>query len=233
MRKLDRPNAPTCLKSYTGAHLWKHVSNKDKDAIWARLDEMQQGFCAYCEREIPQNKPNKRHIEHFAPQNKAPKSTFDWHNLFGACNDDNYCARFKDSPKCPDYKPGDLIKPDVEDPAAFLHFHQNGDVVPSKALSSHKRARADQTIRVLQLNHATLRGRRRRVFENHDAPGAANPIHTLTDLLSDASDEGTLILREWIIHELKTLHSTPCSGAARQALTELLTLCEMQMSKNT
>lgn len=231
MRKLERPDAPPCLKMYTPADNWRTVSDDDKDSIWEHLDRMQYGLCAYCEREIPAANHNRRHIEHFKPRSKYPKDTFEWVNLFGACNDDNFCARFKDSSKCPAYATEDLIKPDADSPREFLTFLPNGEAIPKKQISTDHHKRAQQTIDVLRLNHHTLVARRRRVYESDYSINEGEPhgsiLDVLTELLNESSSQDLQEIKSLIYEEIKALRSTPCSGAARQAYEELLNLCDL------
>lgn len=115
MHKLQRRAAPTCLSRYQhGRDNWKTVTVEDKQAIWEKLDEMQQHRCAYCEDTL---RDNKKHIDHFRQKGRDPKVTFLWSNLFGSCNRVDNCGKFKD--ELPHYDPADLIKPDEEDPEYF------------------------------------------------------------------------------------------------------------------
>lgn len=233
MRKLERPDAPPCLKMYTPADNWQTLSDQDKDSIWEHLDRMQYGLCAYCEREIPAVNRHRRHIEHFKPRSKYPKDAFEWVNLFGACNDDNFCARFKDSPKCPSYATEDLIKPDADSPREFLTFLSNGEVIPKKQISTDHQKRAQQTIDVLQLNHHTLIARRRRVYESNYSINKGESHGSIIDFLSGFLDESAAKefpeIKSIILQELNALRQTACSASLRHAYQELLELYELRM----
>lgn len=157
MRRLERGPAPTCLADYDfHDNRWDSVSSSDKRIIWDGLDRMQQGRCAYCEREL---ESGKRHIEHFRPRSLEPGLTFVWENLFGSCQSQGSCGHYKDAEGKP-YHPDDLIKPDEEDPEHFLVFDFHGGVSPRQGLSEEEARRASETIRVLNLDGGVRAARR-------------------------------------------------------------------------
>jgi len=232
MRKLERPQSPACLERYRAERTWGILAKKDTQEIWDALDTMQRELCAYCEREISATTPRARHIEHFKPRSTHPHEAFIWENLFGACNDNNFCARFKDSPKCPQYNIEDLVKPDVESPSTVLKFLANGVVKPQDGLDIQQRNRALKTIEVLRLNHQTLIARRRRVFEDDARTGGSTSIHPTIDTLSELLDtepfEQLDDIRMMILKEIDKIRFTACSAALRSAYLELLELCELR-----
>ena len=159
MHQLNRGPTPTCLNNYQhGQNNWRDVEQADKTEIWRHLNQMQQQRCAYCERYI--KKKSRRHIEHFRQRSRYPEGTFAWINLFGSCNFNKNCGKHKDS--VPAYPPEELIKPDVEDPEYFLKFLPNGRVVPRGDLNRQEANRANNTIRIFNLN-----GTLRRTRETH------------------------------------------------------------------
>lgn len=155
MHKLDRPTQPpACLNKYQhGQDNWVSVTSDDKGEIWAKLDEMQQNLCAYCEAEIKTEIRNS-HIEHFRQRraHSYPQGTFLWSNMFGSCNRTDCCGKHKDG--LPHYAHEDLIKMDDEDPEEFLEFLPDGNIVPIKGLSFTDNHRAEETIRIFNLNGA-------------------------------------------------------------------------------
>ena len=156
MHKLVRPIPPICLSQYQhGRDYWGCVTPDHKSEIWLKLDEMQQYRCAYCEAEIITNRANSNsHIEHLRQRraNSYPQGTFLWSNLFGSCNRQDSCGKHKD--ELPPYSYQDLIKMDDEDPEAFLEFLSDGNVVPVQGLNLRDKHRAEETIRVFNLNGA-------------------------------------------------------------------------------
>ena len=145
MRELLRGPAPICL---TGKVARRQLLKSD---IWLELDKMQNGFCAYCERKL--NK--KKHIEHFRARRDAPKLEYEWDNLFGSCGDHsqpwNTCGIYKDTRGRP-YDADSLIKPDQDDPSLYLRFSSTGNVSPKSTLTGRDRKKAEETIRVFNLN---------------------------------------------------------------------------------
>ncbi|AVP96204.1 TIGR02646 family protein [Ahniella affigens] len=161
MHKLNRGPAPACLRHYQAdIHQWsKGVPTcAEKSDIWACLDVMQRGRCAYCEAELAHT---DKHIEHFRQRSRYPAGTFDWSNLFGSCNRSDSCGRHKDS--CGQYNHADLVKPDQDDPDDYFVFVSDGTIAPRKGLSPSDSVRAHETLRVMNLDaaHGALRHMRR------------------------------------------------------------------------
>ena len=162
MRKLDRTAvpAPSCLAEYYRQHKrWDDVMSEDKRPIREALGSMQNDLCAYCEGPLRDD----AHIEHFRRRHDAPQLTFAWKNLFLSCNEPTHCGHHKDRSGSP-YDPADLVKPDEDDPDEFLFFSSAGDVRPRSGIDEAKRRRAEETIRVFNLNHGALRALRRRAL---------------------------------------------------------------------
>ncbi len=122
------------------------MTDREKHEIWQQLEKMQGGLCAYCESELTE----KRHIEHFRQRSSFAKLSFEWENLFGSCNREDSCGKFKDKQS---YDPNDLIKPDVDDPDRFLIFLTNGRIVPRDDLDGEELKKARETLRVFNLDH--------------------------------------------------------------------------------
>lgn len=152
MHKLQRPSPPHCLSQlFHGKNHWDDVQSADKEEIWQKLDLMQQQRCAYCEGRIG-TEPSKRnaHIEHFRQRSRYPQGTFQWENLFGSCDRQDSCGKHKDQMLPYDYQV--LIKMDEEDPEKFLEFLPDGSVVPVSGLTLADKNRAEETIRIFNLN---------------------------------------------------------------------------------
>lgn len=150
MRRLFRPAVgPVCLSRYQhGRDPWSSTTQPERDEIRSALNLMQGRRCAYCEGSLE----NGCHIEHFRQRKRYPQGTFDWNNLFASCNRSGTCGDHKDS--CAVYPHQDLIKPDVEDPEAFLVFAPDGTVHPREKLNDRDLHRARMTIDILKLDGA-------------------------------------------------------------------------------
>jgi uncharacterized protein (TIGR02646 family) len=121
--------------------------------------------CAYCEDLI--RSANGKHVEHFRRKNKThgfPELTFTWNNLFLSCESPRHCGHYKDRPGGDSYNPDDLVKPDEDEPDKYLYFHSNGEVRPRVGIDSTAKYRAEETIRVFNLNEPALRGQRGKII---------------------------------------------------------------------
>jgi len=152
MHKLNRSQViPSCLSKYLhGRDNWEKVTSADRSEIWQHLAQMQGNFCAYCERELKQD---YKHIEHFRQKASHiyPQGTFQWGNLFGSCNTQNSCGKYKDKNASP-YNYSDLIKPDIEDPEHFFLFVSGGTISIRTGLTDLDYHRAQETLRIFNLD---------------------------------------------------------------------------------
>lgn len=119
---------------------------------------MQGGRCAYCERRLD---GHKKHIEHFRKRADHAAGVFDWHNLFGSCDDTGSCGKHKDE-RAKNWRWNDLIKPDLDDPDEFLQFFSDGSIRQRQDLTPAQQQRAQETLRVFNLDqHSVLRDLRK------------------------------------------------------------------------
>lgn len=211
MHKLDRPIPPSCLSHYLyGRDKWGNVTTNHKTEIWHKLDEMQQHLCAYCEIEIKTNKADSNsHIEHFRQRRVGayPHGAFMWSNIFGSCNRQDSCGKHKDS--LPPYNHLNLIKMDTDDPELFLEFLVDGNVVPAKGLSSSDRHRAEETIRIFNLN-----GSLRKIRETA-VKGYMQTAEELADYASEFDEEDWFPLLQ---DELDQIDGLPFTTAIKHVL---------------
>jgi len=209
MRQLQRdPVAPTGLSRYQhGRDQWGAgtPSDQEKQGIWDKLLLMQQGRCAYCEGSLT---ASRRHIEHFRQRSRYPQGTFDWNNLFGSCNRDDSCGRHKD--RCGAYRHQDLIKPDLEDPEHFLVFLPNGSVRPRAALTPDEKHRAEETIRILNLNGVL------RQIRQTEVAGYIQTAEAFAAMAQSFPEKEWLPLLQ---EELSNVANLPYATAVRHVLT--------------
>jgi uncharacterized protein (TIGR02646 family) len=204
MHKLHRGEAPSCLKRHhrNSGNDWHEVSSEDKTEIWAALQAMQLDRCAYCESKII---APKQHIEHFCLRSLSPNKTFDWLNLFGSCNNQQHCGKHKDNQS---FQPADLIKPDAEEPEKLFLFLSDGTVAIRHNLAPEDRHRAAETIRVFNLNAASLKNQRQKAVQGY---------------LSLAEDQSELSDPEWLEYiedELQVAAGNAFVTAIRHMLME-------------
>lgn len=209
MHRLQRdPLAPVGLSNYQhGLHQWgKGIPLcAERKAIWDKLLPMQQGRCAYCEGSLTES---SRHIEHFRQRSRHPQGTFDWSNLFGSCNRNQSCGKHKD--QCGEYQNQDLIKPDVEDPEHFFVFLPNGSVRPRMDLTSGEDRRANETIRVFNLDGVL------RQIRQTEVAGYIQTAEEFAQMAQSFPEEDWLpMLRE----ELANIAHLPYATAIKHVLT--------------
>lgn len=123
--------------------------------------------CAYCEGQIYYG----GHIEHFRRKNQKhfPELTFEWSNLFLSCDSKDHCGQYKDRPTAHAYNPGELIKPDCDNPDDYLYFYSSGEVrVRHRAnMTEADRRRGAETIRVFHLDCPSLEGGRHKALKQY------------------------------------------------------------------
>lgn len=214
MHKLERGKAPDCLTKFKhGPNTWDKVSNTDKLEIWAALETMQGHRCAYCESDIS---VGKKSIEHFRQKasHRYPQGTFEWANFFGSCARKDSCGNHKD--QCREYHHEDLIKPDEEDPELYLLFVDDGSIVPRHDLTEKDNHRANETLRVFNLDHqhGPLRQMRKKAISGY--------LHTIEELQELSKiypqSEWLPFLKEELLH----IEPLPFATAIKHALTSRL-----------
>lgn len=211
MRRLDRNAvaAPACLASYQhGAHTWNDVSALHRSQIRAGLEQMQGRRCAYCEGSLD---VLGYHIEHFRRKDGAhfPHLTFVWANLYWSCDQADSCGRYKDH-GAGAYVPNDLVDPCLDDPDHFFRFRSDGTISFRSGLSVADMRRAEQTLRVFNLNPKWGRLRNMR-------KAAVSAYVTLVDGCREFS---LAELQDFLREELELAAALPFSAAIRHVLTE-------------
>jgi len=167
MRKLDRASidAPPCLARYQhGRDNWDDVK-EDKQEIRTYLERLQSRSCAYCEGSLDEL---EQHIDHFRCKARFPKLTFDWSNLYWSCLHDDSCGWYKDN-KSASYDPNVLIDPCQDDPDHYFRFYADGTIPIRGGLSMAEQQRAEETLRVFNLQNQRLNAMRQRAFETYQA----------------------------------------------------------------
>jgi len=134
---------------------WFELSKEiGKDLRMYMLNSEQNEQCAYTELHID-CKSSESHIDHFQKQSIFPELKFDWNNLFTACNNEYYGAKFKDKRiKETDYEY--LINPAKTNPANHLSYLTTGEVLCKDKFG-------ESTIILFNLNDKSLVEQRRAV----------------------------------------------------------------------
>lgn len=173
---------------------------------------MQQKRCAYCERSL---QANKKHIEHFRQRGRFPEGAFDWNNLFGSCDNAGSCGKHKD--QCGNYQYQDLIKPDVDDPEHFFFFMVDGTIKVKPNLTPIEEHRANETLRVLNLNdhYGPLRQMRESAVKSY-IDTVVKDLFAFGEI-ADSSELVALFQEEWQ-KELQAIQNQPFSTALKHIL---------------
>ncbi|MFV0931183.1 hypothetical protein D3C76_658010 [compost metagenome] len=213
MHKLVRSGGPHCLTRYQhGLHQWSLESPtpEEREHIWECLRLMQDTRCAYCEADI--SKSGRRHLEHFRQRDRFPQGTFDWNNLFGSCNREDACGKFKDS--CGAYDHAVLLKPDNDNPDDYFIFISDGTITPREDLNQHNLHRALETLRVFNLDaeHGALREMRREAVR-----GFLDTATALQEMYEENPDSEEL--QQYLAEELLATAHLPFATAIRHTLS--------------
>jgi uncharacterized protein (TIGR02646 family) len=209
MHKLNRNGvaSPACLANYQHpAQNWDDVGTPDKNEIRAQLELMQGRRCAYCEGPLD---ALGQHIEHFRRKKHFPDFTFTWANLYWSCDQTYSCDHYKDR-GAGAYNVNDLIEPCVDDPDQFFRFRSDGTISVRQGLPAAARHKAEETLRVFNLNPKWGRLRNMR-------KAALSTYVSLVD-----SDLGYSVndLQEFFSDELSQAVMQPFYSAIRHVLTE-------------
>lgn len=167
---------------------------------------MQGGRCAYCEAPINES---DRHIEHFRQKGRDPRVTFEWENLFGSCNRHESCGKHKD--RC-SYAPLVLIKPDCDDPDDYWVFVSDGTIRPRADLSTPQQSRAEESLRIFNLDarNGRLRHMRREAVRQY-----LDTAEILAELAEQTSEDEWLQI---VMEEVSATAHHPFSTAIRHVL---------------
>lgn len=201
MHKLYRNRYPLTLNShnYRTTKWSQYIMVKiNKDDVWDSLFDMQGLRCAYCECEMQSY--YKGHVEHFIRRDHDARLTFNWNNLFGSCRRKDGCGFYKDNQK---YNVNELLKPDVDEPDNFFIFLRDGSISLKSGLSDSDVKRANETLRVFNLDalHGPLRQQRATAIKNQSP--LINEIDSY--LLNNESDELVEEIIKLYLDEVKGL----------------------------
>lgn len=181
------------FQSNTKAKDW--ATKAAKTCLRAELLPLTHRKCAFCESRL--DKSDRTQIEHYHCKALYKHLAFDWDNLLPAC------ALCNSSKGDCDHK-GAQIKPDTEDPELFFSIHPDtGKIEPQLGLSPADLARAEETIRIFDLNRDELKTSRiERLEEIEDWIGRcinSGQLEVKTwKRLSRPSSEYKLVLRSFL-----------------------------------
>lgn len=215
MHKIDRNCVPVppCLCNPEGRY--KDLHGQQKEQIRSALLALQGQRCAYCERRTGTDGTDG-HIEHFRKQAEYADLDLTWRNLFWSCNDERTCGKRKD--KCDKdagpfkrFDPDHIIDPASEYPERLLLFVSDGTVRPKEGLSEKDRHRAEETLRIFQLNES--------VFLRTSRRDAVRPYIKSLDWMRRHAPES---VSEYVLDELVGTATMPFSTAIKSFLESVV-----------
>lgn len=142
------------------AYHGQYLSVRDHIAI------IEQNFLsAYTEKPLGKT----IHIDHFRKRDLYPRLTFDYANFLVDDLNDNYGACFKDNhagvSKATFEGTNKIFCPVNENMVDYVEFMFDGTILPLKGLDVNIANRVEETIRVFNLNHKTLKESRRNIIK--------------------------------------------------------------------
>lgn len=198
---------PACLGNYQHPEqTWDDVRPEDKSEIRTHLEQMQGRRCGYCEGPVDEL---GQHIEHFRRKKYFPDLTFSWTNLYWSCDQVDSCGHYKDQ-GAGAYNVNDLVDPCLDDPDQFFRFRTDGTISIRPGLSPAAQRKAEETLRVFNLNPRWGRLRNMR-------KAAVSPYVAFVDRDVEFSVNE---LKEFFSDELSQAVTLPFYTAIRHVLTE-------------
>jgi len=171
MRTIVKGVAPACLeKAERRGMSWDDFVKNDQDGYKSSRQQAnveQHGVCGYTEVPLDVSRVTI-HFDHFRKKSIYPKLRFKWDNLFAAIKDRPFGADYKD--KIVDGDNHNIVYANIFSPLTphlqdYFHYATNGEIEPSNGLSEENRHKAEETIRVFNLNAPELVSRRRTIIE--------------------------------------------------------------------
>lgn len=219
MRRLNRASVPcpACLAVFVPGSHYEQLRGHEKQEIRDALLGMQGHRCAYCERRTGEER-DQGHIEHFRKQADQPALQLTWSNMFWSCLDERSCGKHKDKCDRPlgtgpqaSFDNDALLNPCDDDPDGFLEFLVDGTVRPREGLSTQDLHRAQESLRVFQLDaNAFLRQSRK---------DAVSPYVTAVDTLLR---HGVEAVKGFVASVQPQIDAAPFSAAIKHYLRGLL-----------
>ena len=137
----------------------EHQEIYEKSRFVILADEQNQ-LCGYTEIYI--NDLTDCHIDHYKKRSLFPELTFEWNNLIAATKDSDFGAIYKDNKsgiRENDYN--HIFNPVTDNVENYFYYTTWGEVTPKIAISEIDNQKAKKTIEVFNLNHKSLKDRRR------------------------------------------------------------------------
>lgn len=167
MRTIIKGDTPACLDSAEEqGWSWDYFVQNDKAGYQVcrqQANSEQSGVCGYTELPLNVGAVNV-HFDHYRKKGIYPELRFKWDNLFAAVKDNRFGADFKDQiVNGRNHKQvyASILSPLTVNLQDYFHYATSGEIEPSSELSEENLRKAEETIRVFNLNEAELVNRRR------------------------------------------------------------------------
>lgn len=169
MRKINKLTPPDSFIRFMKSQPkeWNEIHTPPYRPVYEEIQakiliEEQDCLCGYTE--LPLDDKGV-HIDHFRKRDLFPEETFSWNNLIVALKNSTFGADYKDNGyKISKEEYALLINPATENAEDFFEYSGTGDIRPRTGLPENERLRAEKTITVFNLRHASLKNRRRDLF---------------------------------------------------------------------
>lgn len=141
---------------------WKDCESEVKKQSKEYMLLYEQSFlCGYTEIYIDNE---DIHIDHYIKRSIDNRLCFEWDNLIVAVNDEDFGAKCKDNgtnnvKTIADYN--NIFNPVIDATEIFFEFSLDGQIDSKKGLEHINSSKACKTIEVFNLNHSSLKDRRR------------------------------------------------------------------------
>lgn len=152
MKKIIKNNEPQELRSWKRKNpcgRYGEIGWKIRQKIRSACISEQYGLCAFCCTPILDG---TCHNAHLFSQDNYPHLSLDWNNIVASCNNETTCGTCQGTQVVP-------ITPLMDECEIELIFYQSGRV---KGITK----RAQETIRILNLDSEKLKVRRKRAIED-------------------------------------------------------------------
>ena len=160
-----------------------HEDHKDifEESRSVILTDEQNQLCGYTEIYI--NDLKDCHIDHYKKKSMFPELTFEWNNLIVATKDSNFGANYKDNKSgIQKNNYGNIFNPVIDNVENYFDYTTWGEVTPKTAISEVENQKAIKTIEVFNLNHNSLKDRRKNLISMIGSYGEIAKVDILTAL---------------------------------------------------
>lgn len=167
MRRIVKSVAPECLAAAKEKGWnWEEFFHNDHNGHMQCLNQAdadQSGVCGYTELPLA-SKGMTKHLDHYRKKAIYSKLTFDWNNLVCAVKDKRFGADHKDElidGKNAEATYAGILNPVVDGAQNYFYYNTDGKILASVGLDEKNGRKAEETIRVFNLNETELVSRRR------------------------------------------------------------------------